>query len=58
LLDKKLKESKEWNQVMSIRQSGDFEDIPEFMNKDYALSLLALTAELKSYPDSFLHAFT
>lgn len=57
LLQQKLKDSKEWKEVALLCDGGDFGDAPEEINKNFALSFLAQTSSLISYPESFLPVF-
>ena len=57
IADQRLKSTIEWNMLKKVCQSGDFDDVPDEINTDYALSFIAQTATLASYPDSFLPTF-
>jgi len=46
VLEKKLKETKEWRQVKSICQGKDFDDVPEMMTRNFALCFLIASSSL------------
>lgn len=43
--------------VKNVCEGEDFGDVPDEINVDYALSFVAQTSLLDSYPDTFFPAF-
>jgi len=41
IADQRLKSTIEWNMVKKVCQSGYFDDVPDEINMDYALSFIA-----------------
>ena len=41
IADQRLKSTNEWNMMKKVCQSGDFADVPDEINMDYALSFIA-----------------